>query len=453
MSVFPLSRAQQRLFFLADLEPQSAYYNVPLAWRLPGAPAERTRRMAEVLLHRHPSLRTSYLTKNGEPLQRIEPVEVIAIEDIDVTHHAEPERTVVEYADRDAAEPFALRGAPPIRVCVAADGDQSWLYICVHHILMDFWAVMLLEDDLSAMVRGRDPVLKAMSDEPPLSFEPYVRWELGHLTDERIAGLRAWWARRLGGHVDLELPADHERSAQPHGPGTLLSLDLDAEFADGLRKGARELGSTPPAVIAAALAVVLGRWTDRTDVSFATNVCVRPLPELQGIVGFAVNPTLLRLGVMRGHTLAEVAEAMTDAWLTGLDHAELPFDELVQVVNPSRPSYRSPLFSVMYTYVNSEALPGENVIARVPLTALSAAKFDLSVSIEASRDRIHVDFIYARDLFRSGTVSAVADDLRTTLLRLVDDPGSLVGELELSVGSAGRREYRRDQLLRRARGY
>lgn len=452
MSVFPLSRAQQRLLFLADLEPQSAYYNVPLAWRLPGVLAEPTRRMVKVLLHRHPSLRTSYLTENGAPLQRIEPVEAVAIEDIDVTLHTDPERAVVEYADRDAAVPFALRGAPPIRVCIAAGGDQSWLYICVHHIVMDFWAVMLLEDDLRAMVRGGERVLESMSDEPPLSFEPYVRWELGHLTDERIASLRAWWARRLGGHVDLELPADHDRSAQPHGPGMLLSLDLDAEFADGLRKSARELGSTPPAVMAAALAVVLSRWTDRTDVSFATNIVVRPLPELQGIVGFGVNPILLRLGVVRGQTLAEVAEAMTEAWLSGLDHAELPFDELVQVVNPSRPSYRSPLFSVMYTYVNSGALPGEDVIARVPLAALSAAKFDLSVSVEASQDRIHVDFIYARDLFRPATVSAVADALRTTLLRLVDDPGSLVGELELSLSGAGRRDYRREQLLRRARG-
>ncbi|MEV0750382.1 amino acid adenylation domain-containing protein [Streptomyces sp. NPDC050273] len=441
----PLSFAQQRLWFLHQYEPGSSLYNIPIALRLTGDLDTGALHTALTdVVARHESLRTLF-TQNTDTT---DPHQVIL--DVD---RARPVLEVVGTTEADldgqlaaaARYSFDLTGELPFRACLFETGaDRRVLLLLMHHIVGDGWSMGPLARDLTtayaARVEGRAPAWAPL----PVQYADFTLWQRANLGSEddpdSLASrqLSAWQAELEGLPAELELPTDRPRPAEPSHRGGSVDLDLSAELHAAVIELAGKQNVTPFMVVQAALAALLSRVGAGTDIPLGTAVAGRDDAAVENLVGFFVNTLVLRTDLSGNPTFRELLDRVRRTDLAAFGRQDVPFERLVEVLNPERSLSRHPLFQTALSW-NTEAavLDLSGVAPERQRVHVGTAKFDLNVVLAEQRTAsggaagILGQIEYSLDLFDRETVVGLAERLVRLLTAAVTDPRLRVGEIEI----------------------
>ncbi|NBH05022.1 condensation domain-containing protein, partial [Amycolatopsis sp. SID8362] len=402
----PLSFAQQRLWFLDEFEPGGTEYLSPTALLLRGdLDVEALRRALDTLVARHESLRTTFGAVDGRGVQYVgEPYAIeLPVEDFDEDALA-----------REALRPFDLRTGPLLRARLfrRAPGEHV-LLLALHHIVTDGWSAGVLATELDACyaahLRGEEPKLPPL----PVQYADFAAWQRDRAEPAEQLG---YWRDRLAGLAPLELPADRPRPPVRTTEGEWLGFDVPAGVAAKLRELASAQGGTLFMTLVAACQVLLAQWAGQDDVAVGTVTAGRDRAELERLVGFFVGTLPLRSTVDTRRSfrefLAEVRETVLDAFA----HQDVPFERVVDAVQPVRDPSRTPVFQAMVVLQNTGDRPGGGtlVAGEVPLPAVSAP-FDLLVQFEDDGGALHGAINYSTGLFDPATIDRLATRLRALL--------------------------------------
>ncbi|MFF8960223.1 amino acid adenylation domain-containing protein, partial [Streptomyces sp. NPDC014894] len=437
----PLSYAQRRLWFLHQMHGPSAVYNIPFTARFAEPLDTGALRVAvDAVVARHEALRTVFGEVDGEPYQRVlDPAAAsVPLRVLDV-----PESRFDAEAESALGHLFDLAAEPPLRVTVLRDpatGAHA-LVVLLHHIASDEWSMgpflSGLEQAYAAHRDGAEPGLGT----PAVQYADYARWQrvlLGDPADETSLAARqsAHWRTALAGlPEELSLPADRPRPAVPSDAGGMVHRTVPAELAAGVRRLARESGSSVFMVVHAAVAALLHRLGAGDDIPLGSPVAGRGETALDELVGFFVNTVVLRADLSGDPTFAELLERIRATDLAALDHTDLPFDSVVEAVNPERSPTRHPLFQTMVSHstVTQDIRTLFGLAAEVDRVDPGVAKFDLDITFSdtAHSEDLDLEVFYAADLFDRATVETLAERLLRLLERAVADPARPVADLEL----------------------
>ncbi len=434
----PLSFAQRRLWFLDRMQGPSAAYNFPLTLRLHGPLDLGVLHDAlHAVVGRHESLRTVIESVDGEPYQRILPVD-----------QARPSLDVVDSGDVTdvAAVPFDLATDLPLRVTVIRAGhDEHILVLLLHHIVTDEWSDGPFLADLStayeARRAGREPQWAPL----PVQYADYALWQrelLAQVADEQ----HDFWRTTLDGSPEeLPLPLDRPRPAEADVAGDEVTVELPAEVVRGLRGLAADAGASPFMVAHALTAALLHRIGAGDDIPLGAPIAGRTEEALHDLVGFFVNTLVLRTDLSGEPSFAELLTRVRDGDLAAFSHQDVPFETVVEVVNPPRSLSRHPLFQVMVVHrhhvPDAFTLAGLEV-ADEPLNA-GTARFDLVVELaEHGGDDVTCRLTYRTELFDRPTVELLARRLVVLAAAVVADPAAPLGGLDVLV------DDERDRVLR-----
>ncbi|MGV9720312.1 amino acid adenylation domain-containing protein [Nocardia beijingensis] len=441
----PLSYAQRRMWFLNRFDPAGASNNIPLAVRLSGQlDVDALRAAIRDLVERHEVLRTSYPEYDGAGTQRVhaisEPGAVPELTVLDVGEAEILERTVAAVVDG-----FDVTAAPPIRLRLLRSSETEHVLVgVVHHIAADGSSMGPLTADLmsaySARAAGRAPDWQPL----PVQYADYTLWQRETLgaesdPDSTLARQIGFWRERLADLPErLDLPADRPRPPVFSGRGATHEFKIDATVHAALRRLAHRHDATLFMVAHAAYAVLLARLSNTRDITVGAPVAGRGEATVDGLIGMFVNTLALRTDIDPGHTFAELLEQVRGRDIEAFGHADVPFERLVEVLDPVRSSAHHPLFQTMLTFQNfapaALELPGLRVS---PVDfALPLAKFDLELTMVPHEDErtplgISAAFTYSADLFDEATVAAFARRLCAILAAVADSADRVIGEIDL----------------------
>jgi amino acid adenylation domain-containing protein len=443
----PMSFGQQRMWFAHNFAPDSAEYNSAFALRLTGrldVPALAAAMTSVV--ERHEILRTTFAdgdSGHDGGMQVVHPVTPVRPIVTDLSGLADPERDTALWRTLVAAtnEPYDLRTGPLLRMSLVRLADREHvLHVGMHHIVSDGWSMGLLLRELAACypaaLAGRPPDLPAL----PVRYADFAHWQRRRFASPAGAADLDHWRRRLRDVPVLDLPTDRPRPAVRTSSGAHLTVPLPADVTAGLRALAARQDTTAFTVLVAATQVVLARYSGQDDVAVGTIVAGRSRAEFERLIGFFVNTVVLRCTVAESASFAEHVDRVRETVLTAFEHAETPFDRVVDALDVPREAGRNPLVQVLVVAHTNEdvaiELPGLTV-AEVALES-TTAPFDLMIEFHDRAGSLLADFCYHTDLFDAATVARFAGHLSALLGAVVDDADRPLRLLPL-VGAEERR--------------
>jgi len=428
--VAPLSFGQEQLWFLEQLEPGTPTYSIPLLYRLRGGVDVGALRSAvSVVVGRHEVLRTCFEVVGDEVVQRVAEVGP------ELVVEAGPAEAALALAVEEALRPFDLRRGPLFRAGLFGAGREWVLALVFHHSVMDGWSVGVLQAELAeayaAALAGRAAALAP----PAVQYGDFALWQREQFeAGAGEAGLR-YWHERLRGLPALDLPLDRPRPAVPGGQGEVVGGELPGELAAGLRELARRHGVSLLAVLVAAYAVVLARYSGQEDIAVGTTVLGRSRPELEELIGFFVNVVVLRCDVSGDPALAELLARAGAVVAEAADHQDVPFEKVVERVAPVRVPGRNPLFQVFLQLltggVGDRRLGFAGVAVEPVPVDPGRSRFDLSVTVTDEVDRLGISVEYSTEVFDRWRVEALVSHLRRVCEAMVADASARVSQLAL----------------------
>ncbi|MFT7866116.1 MULTISPECIES: non-ribosomal peptide synthetase [Amycolatopsis] len=432
--VLPLSFAQQRLWFLDRLDGPSATYNIPWAWELTGpVDTDALRAALGDVVARHEVLRTLLVEEDGTPRQ-------VVLDEADPVLVTEAAADLDESVAAAASYCFALDAEIPIRATLVSAGpDRHVLVLLVHHVAGDGWSLPPLKRDLdtayAARLRGERPQWTPL----PVQYADYTLWQremFGRADDpDSLLGRQAaFWRDTLAGIPDeLALPADRPRPPRSTNRGAAVPFTVPASVHRGLQELAHRSDTSTFMVLQAALAALLTRLGAGTDIPLGTPVAGRSDHALDDLAGFFVNTLVLRTDTGGDPTFRQLLDRVREADLAAYAHQDLPFEHLVELLNPPRSLARHPLFQVMLAVYHSgpepERLLGLDAAYRD--TGLRQAKFDLSFDLVETADGIDGDLEYSLDLFDEPTARTLTERLVRVMTAVVADPDRPLSRLDV----------------------
>jgi amino acid adenylation domain-containing protein len=431
-----LSFAQQRLWFLNQLEGENATYNIPIALRLEGALHQNALLMSlQTLIQRHENLRTVFPTQKGQPVvQIVEKPFQLSVLDLStlslVLQQSEVQRLVNEYANR----PFNLETGPLFRATLLQLGSKSYvLLLNMHHIIADGWSLWVLLQELSVLYEAF--LLEITSPLPPLSIQyiDFAHWQRQWLTGEVLEQQLSYWKQQLVGVPTLlELPTDQPRSPIQSYQGANLPFSLSPKLTEQLQHLSQQAGTTLFMTLLAAFATLLSRYSGQSDIVIGSPIANRTHSFLESMIGLFVNTLVLRLSFEDNPPFIEVLQQARKVTLEAYDHQDIPFEQLVEELQPERSLSHSPLFQVMFD-LQSVEMPME--LAELTVTPVEVestiAKFDLTLSMEETAQGLIGVFEYSTDLFELATIERLKGHFLTLLTSMVEKPQLLIHELPL----------------------
>jgi amino acid adenylation domain-containing protein len=435
---FPLSFAQERLWFAEQLTPGTQRFTMPSVLRLNGVlDTGALQRALDALFRRHPALRTRLLTGNDTPQQHVHAAARVPIEQIDVSTSADRQKAAEAAAADVLGRTFDVASGPLVRVALLHGGEREhWLVFAFHHLIFDGWSVHIVVEELTALYaaeRRREPAALPVEGADYASF---IRWQRDRLRGDAVAPLIQYWREQLVGLPELRLVPDGD--VEGDSSAGVESLLIDDETIDRLTRQAAEMRATPFMIAAAALSVVLSRWSGQDDVVFGVPVAGRTRPEFERTVGLFLNTVPLRIKVSDEQSAASLIERARDAAIGAFAHQELPFERLVEELAPERSASRHPFFDVLLNFVNtpkaSIALDGLDI---TPVDGAPAdAKYPLTIYALPRGDGLALRAVYMRAMFDGASVAAFLEEFVSVLRQLIDSPTRAVGEVTLVTARA-----------------
>jgi amino acid adenylation domain-containing protein len=434
----PLSFAQQRLWFLDQLEPGGVSYNIPGAVRLRGPlDLDALARSLTEIVRRHESLRTVFPTAAGEPYQLVRPPHVVEVPLLDLTalrpEEREPQAKTLAVAS--GRRPFDLVRGPLFRAQVLRlDEEDHVLLVEMHHIASDGWSLGVLVRELGALYEAFLDGRPSPLAELPIQYADFAVWQRQVLEGELGARQRAYWMRQLAGSPPLlGLPIDRPRPATQTFVGALHVSAVPADIAGGVRALGRRRGATLFMTLLAAFEVLLHRYTGQTDILVGTPVANRSRIETEGLIGFLVNTLVLRTDLADAPTFTELVQRVQQVALDAYSNQDVPFEQLVEVLQPARSLSYSPLFQVLFA-----VQPATDIALRFPRLDVEplqvhhgTAKTDLNVQVIEHADGLSLYWEYNSDLFDGTTIARMAGHFETLLAEVVAHPDRPVAALPL----------------------
>ncbi|MEV1179131.1 condensation domain-containing protein, partial [Nonomuraea sp. NPDC049784] len=432
-SPLPLSFAQQRLWFLDQLEPGSPEYNVPIALRLTGpldVPALSA--ALDAIVERHEVLRTRLVAVDGVGMQIVDPPSGFGLDVLDLGGESDAVARAEALVAADARAPFNLAAGPLFRGRLIRIGpDDHLLGMVTHHVISDEWSTGVLRRELTVLYdafrTGQPSPLAPLT----VQYADFAVWQREWLQGEVLEGQLAYWLDRLGGAPALELPTDRPRPAVRTSGGGLVEFELPDAVTAGMRALSREAGATMFMTLLAAFGVLLGRYADQDDVVVGTPIANRTRAETEDLIGFFVNTLVLRTDLSGDPTFAEVVTRVRDGALAAYAHQDVPFEQLVDVLAPERDRSRHPVFQVMFGVDRVDETPLTlGGVATEPAPVGSAvARFDLTLSLGDGPQGIGGHLEYSTDLFDRSTAERMTGHLLAVLEAVAARPDLRLSEL------------------------
>ncbi|MBA3947501.1 MAG: amino acid adenylation domain-containing protein, partial [Herpetosiphonaceae bacterium] len=436
--VLPLSFAQQRLWFLDQLEPGTATYTIPAALRLHGQLDDAALEHSfTTLVARHEVLRTTFPLVDGQPVQYIAPPAPCPISRVDLQAVPAEQREAEAHrlAQVEIQRPFDLAQGPLIRIALLRlSSDDHVLVLALHHSISDGWSTSVLVRELAiaylAFHQGQVPELPPL----PIQYADYAVWQRGWLTGAVRDQQLAYWQQQLRGPLPvLDLPTDHPRPPIQTFHGATVTLMLPPALATALSQFSQEAEATLFMTLLAAFQTLLYRYTGQTDLLIGSPIAGRTRAETEGLIGFFVNTLVLRTDLGGNPPFRELLARTRDTALQAYDHQDLPFEMVVEAVQPARDLSRSPLFQVMLVLQNLP--PATLELPQLQLTSLQletgVAKFDLTLGMVDSLTGLEATLEYNTELFEAATMERLLTHFHTLLDGIVADPEQRITDLPL----------------------
>ncbi|MGA4423569.1 amino acid adenylation domain-containing protein, partial [Ralstonia nicotianae] len=434
----PLSFAQQRLWFLAQMEGGSEAYHIPVGLRLKGELDEDAlRRSLDRIVARHEALRTCFEVQEGQAVQRIVPADVgLTLEWVDLSAEEASEHQLGLQAEAEARAPFDLEQGPLIRGRLVKLGEQEHvLLITMHHIVSDGWSQGVLARELGALYEayrsgGEDP-LPAL----PIQYADYAVWQRRWLEGGELQRQGVYWEQALtGAPTLLSLPTDRARPAQQDYAGGSVEVIFDETLSAGLRKLSQRHGTTLFMTVLAGWSALLSRLSGQDEVVVGSPVANRTRSEVEGLIGFFVNTLALRVEV-GGATVSGLLERVKANVLEAQAHQDLPFEQVVERVRPVRSLSHSPVFQAALSWLNTEAvglsLELEGLTIEGVDAGQAAAKFDLTLELRETSEGLAGSLDYATALFDRATIERYLGYLHRLLKAMAADDSQEVSRIGL----------------------
>ena len=434
----PLSFAQMRLWFLHQLDPASVLYNLPLAIRLRGGvnvPAmEQT--LTEIV-RRHEVLRTTYATSGGQPVQVINPPQPFSLPIVDLSALPADQREAEarRLATAEAMRPFNLSEGPLMRVTfLALDEDEYLALFTMHHITSDGWSMALLTREVAVLYDAFSAGAASPLPELPVQYADFAQWQRNWLRGEVLDAHLDFWKQQLDGAPPVhQLPTDRPRPAVPTYRGSNLPLTLSIDVTATLKALSREEGVTLFMTLLAAFQTLLYRYSGNPDVVVGTGIAGRNRAEIEGLLGFFVNSLVLRTDLSGNPTFRELLARVREVTLGAYAHQEMPFEVLVEALQPERNLNYNPLFQVMVILQNTprkaSGVSGLSLSSRE--VEIGTSKFDLYLVISEGTDRIGFGLEYTTDLFDESTIRRMLSHFDNLFQAICANPDTPVQELSL----------------------
>ena len=424
----PLSFAQTRLWFLDQMAPGSAAYNMPTALRISGRlnVASLSRALSEVV-RRHASLRTVFDTDpNGQPRQRVVDASGIVLERAAAPSDTNAQAWLLEEVRVDAGKPFDLAKGPLIRArLLTLESEQHVLILNMHHIVSDGWSIGILVRELGELYRAFAAGAPSGLADPAVQYPDYASWQREHLTGALLdSHLDFWKAELAGAPLRLELPRK-PRVVSASYAGALVRSSLDLPLAERIEALALELAATPFIVLLAAWAVLLSRITGQAELLIGTPVANRNRVDTENLIGLFVNALAIRADLRHDPTFAGMVAQLRERLLRAHAHAELPFEKLVDALQPDRDAERSPIFQVMFVLQNTpEARLALDGLELAVIDAPSAvAKFDITFNAERTAHGYATSWEYRSDFFEDAFMRRLTRHFEHLLHSVLESPG------------------------------
>ncbi|WP_261984416.1 condensation domain-containing protein, partial [Pseudomonas fluorescens] len=430
----PLSYAQQRQWFLWQMEPHSAAYHIPAALRIQGAlDLQALQRSFAALVQRHESLRTTFVQIDEQAFQvihgQMNPLVIPQILD-------GGNEQIQAFVRQQIAQPFDLQNGPLLRVgLLRVAADEHVLVLTQHHIVSDGWSMQLLVQELiqgyAAYSQGESPALAEL----PIQYADYAVWQRQWMDAGERERQLAYWTDVLGGEQPLlALPTDRPRPARQSFAGARLAIDLPQALGQQLRQLAQREGSTLFMVLLASFQALLHRYSGQSDIRVGVPIANRNRVETEGLIGFFVNTQVLKAEVDPQQRFSALLAQVKQAAIGAEAHQDLPFEQLVEALRPERNLSHSPLFQVLYNHqsVARQALPAlPGLVIKAQDWESQTAQFDLTLDTLEAEGELGAALTYATDLFDASTVQRLADHWLNLLHGIVADPRRRIGELPL----------------------
>ncbi|MBU8901051.1 amino acid adenylation domain-containing protein, partial [Corallococcus sp. M34] len=433
----PLSFAQQRLWFLAQLEPTSTVYHVPLVVRLTGTLDEEALAYSfDALIARHESLRTTFGVHDGDPVQRISAHALSSLQRVDLRGRARDsvDADVRRHIEDVVTRPFDLEQGPLLRTVLLTLSDQEHvLALVMHHIVSDGWSMGVLVAELTALYSARVRGVAASLPPLPIQYADYAVWQREWLRGDVLDSQIAYWRRQLAGAPRaLELLTDRPRPAVQSMEGAALPFSLGRALSDAIKALAQREGATPYMVLLTAYQVVLARNAGQEEVCVGSPIANRTRGETEGLLGFFVNTVVMRTQVKGNARFRDVLKQVRETTLGAYAHQDVPFEKLVEALRPERDLSRSPLFQAMFTLDSTPKSSG-HTMPGLSLRPLSVehrvARFDLSLGLVDGEDGFVGELEYATALFDAETVERWGRQVKELVEAGVKESGVRVREV------------------------
>jgi amino acid adenylation domain-containing protein len=443
----PLSFAQQRLWFLHQLAPANPFYNVSAAIRLTGTLNQAAlARSFQEIVQRHAALRTRFTSVEGQPVQMVEPQIKLEMPVVDLHGVGSSEREAVSHqlASAEAQRPFDLTTDPLIRVTLLRfDATEFVLLLTLHHIVADGWSLGILIRELgccyTALVEGRSPVLAPL----PMQYPDFARWQRQELQGKVLEQQLAYWRHQLRDLPELQLPSDRPRPTVQTYRGATHLLQISPALTQALEALSQRSGTSLFMTLLAAFQILLYRYTGQADLAIGAPIANRHRSEWEGLIGFFVNSLVLRADLSGNPSFRVLLERVRTTALAAYEHQDLPFEKLVEALDPDRHLSRNPLFQVAFALQNApmQALELPNLRLEPAPLEFGSTRFDLEVhlwepahglrSLWQSQAGISGFIAYSTDLFDRARIGRLIEHFQTLLQGIVANPDKQLSDLPL----------------------
>ena len=435
-TALPLSFAQQRLWFLNELEGESAFYNLSWAVRLRGElDVEALRAALRAIIERHETLRTSFTVIEGQPFQVISDGTNLAFSVTDLSDLPDVEDEAKKLATAEARQLFDLQTGPLIRGrLLRLSTDDHVLCVTSHHIVSDGWSIGIFVRELTTLyesfLSGRPHRLPELA----IQYGDYAVWQRNWLQGEVLEQQLTYWKEHLrGAPAVLELPKDRPRPAVQTFHGAIKSIQLDAELTQALNELSRQEGVTLFMTLLAAFQVLLWRYSSQKDIVVGSPIAGRNQEEIEQLIGFFVNTLMLRTDLSGNPKFSELLERVKEVALKAYANQEVPFEKLVDELQPERSMSHAPLFQVMFVLQNAPR--AEFKLQGLTLTRMwtetKTSKFDLTLYATESAGNLKLAFEYNTDLFDEARIDRMLEHFRILLEGVVRKPETRIGALRI----------------------